>query len=399
MAAVRDQIVRLGRSLFERRLTFGRTGNISVRQGDSILVTPTGASLGALTALSTIDIDGRHVDGPAPSKEAFLHAAVYRARPTAGAVVHLHSTYSVAVSCLDGLDPADALPPLTAYYVMRVGRLPLLAYHAPGDDALGPLAERTAATHHAMLLANHGPVVAGVDLDTAADAVEELEETARLFLLLHGHRTRPLTDGQVAALQARSGRAPGRDVAVAAPPHNIGTGGGDMTIDANTYIDAVVRRVERAGGRIQRERVGPVDAVTGGFHEVSVVARGHIRFSVVIAPLATVTGHAVRDFAGQVHQWALRTTHQVPGGRTEIVNFAVLVSHEVHPDAVAAAVARPPMQGVGTTRAVVVDLAHGQMHTFTGSLLFGFALRNLIRARQQQLLPHPAELVPGGPPR
>lgn len=205
MARVEERVVRLGRSLFERRLTFGRTGNISVRRGDDILVTPTGASLGALTELSRIDVDGRHVGGPAPSKEAFLHAAVYRARPSAGAVIHLHSTHSVAVSCLDGLDPADALPPLTAYYVMRVGRLPLLPYHAPGDSALGPLAQRTAATHHAMLLANHGPVVAGADLDAAADAVEELEETARLYLLLHGHRTRPLTGEQVADLRSRFG--------------------------------------------------------------------------------------------------------------------------------------------------------------------------------------------------
>jgi ribulose-5-phosphate 4-epimerase/fuculose-1-phosphate aldolase len=201
---MREQVVRLGRSFFERRLTFGRTGNISVRQGDDILVTPTGASLGTLRAddLSTIDPTGRHVAGPAPSKEAFLHAAMYRARPTAGAVVHLHSTYAVAVSCLDGLDPADVLPPLTAYYVMRVGRLPLLPYHAPGDPALGPLAERTAAGNHALLLANHGPVVAGADLDAAADAVEELEETARLFLLLQGHRIRPLTGVQKKNLTA-----------------------------------------------------------------------------------------------------------------------------------------------------------------------------------------------------
>lgn len=209
---MRDQIVDLGRSLFARRLTFGRTGNISVRDGDRILVTPTGASLGTLTAdaLSVVDLDGRHTAGPKPSKEAFLHAAVYRARPSAGAVVHLHSTYSVAVSCLAGLDPEDALPPLTAYYVMRVGRLPLLPYHAPGDAALGPLAEKTAAAHHAFLLANHGPVVAGADLASAADAVEELEETARLHLLLHGRETRPLTTVQVAELAAGSPASEGR---------------------------------------------------------------------------------------------------------------------------------------------------------------------------------------------
>jgi ribulose-5-phosphate 4-epimerase/fuculose-1-phosphate aldolase len=211
-ADARRAIVDLGASLFARRLTFGRTGNISVRTGDTVLLTPTGASLGTLDAeaISVIDTAGRHVDGPKPSKEAFLHAAVYRARPDAGAVVHLHSTYSVAVSCLADVDPADALPPLTAYYVMRVGRLPLLPYHAPGDDGLEELAERTARTDHAFLLANHGPVVAGVDLAAAADAVEELEETARLHLLLQGHRTRPLTPAQVADLRARTTRGAAR---------------------------------------------------------------------------------------------------------------------------------------------------------------------------------------------
>ena len=212
----RQQIVDLGASLFARRLTFGRTGNLSVRVGRSesgdVLLTPTGASLGALDPdeLSVIDTSGRHVGGPRPSKEAFLHAAVYRARPDAGAVVHLHSTYSVAVSCLADVDPADVLPPLTAYYVMRVGRLPLLPYHAPGDSALEPLAEATARTAHAFLLANHGPVVAGTDLAAAADAVEELEETARLHLLLQGHRTRPLTPEQAAGLRNPTPRGAAR---------------------------------------------------------------------------------------------------------------------------------------------------------------------------------------------
>ncbi|RMI39833.1 3-oxo-tetronate 4-phosphate decarboxylase [Streptomyces triticirhizae] len=187
------QLVATGRSLFDRGRTHGSTGNLSVRLPDGrVLVTPTGASLGALDpeALAVIDREGRHLAGPRPTKEAFLHAAVYRARPEAGAVVHLHATHAVAVSCLADVDPADALPPLTAYYRMRVGRLPLLPYHAPGDLALGPLAEAAAADHHAFLLANHGPVVAGPSLAAATDAAEELEETARLHLLLHGHRVR-----------------------------------------------------------------------------------------------------------------------------------------------------------------------------------------------------------------
>ncbi|GAA0977583.1 aldolase [Acrocarpospora macrocephala] len=205
MSDIPARLAELGASLFGRRLTHGRTGNISARVDGGFLVTPTGGSLGEISAghLSLVDLAGGHLAGPRPSKEAFLHAALYRARPDAGAVVHLHSTYSVAVSCLDGLDPADALPPLTAYYVMRVGRLPLLPYHAPGDSALGPLAERAARTAHALLLANHGPIVAGPDLAGAADIAEELEETARLWLLLHDRPTRPLTADQAAELRIR----------------------------------------------------------------------------------------------------------------------------------------------------------------------------------------------------
>ncbi|MGW4966095.1 3-oxo-tetronate 4-phosphate decarboxylase [Nonomuraea sp. NPDC004186] len=202
MTDISSQIAELGASLFRRRLTHGRTGNLSARTGDAFLITPTGGSLGdvAPDQLSLVSLAGEHLDGPRPSKEAFLHAAFYRARPDAGAVVHLHSTYSVAVSCHDGLDPDDVLPPLTAYYVMRVGRLPLLPYHAPGDPALGPIAERAARSAHALLLANHGPIAAGADLAAAADVVEELEETARLWLLLRDRPVRPLTPDQVRSL-------------------------------------------------------------------------------------------------------------------------------------------------------------------------------------------------------
>lgn len=203
MSAQRDEVIRAARSLFDRGLTHGSTGNISVRTGDGILVTPTGSSLGTVTAeeLSLIDVRGAHVSGPKPSKEAFLHAAVLRARPSAQAVVHTHSTHAAAVSCLADIDPDDALPPLTAYFAMRIGRLPLLPYHAPGDQGLEELAERTARDRHALLLSNHGPVVAGTSLSAAMDALEELEETAKLFLLLRGMPTRPLTAAQADALR------------------------------------------------------------------------------------------------------------------------------------------------------------------------------------------------------
>jgi ribulose-5-phosphate 4-epimerase/fuculose-1-phosphate aldolase len=201
----RDLIAQIGRSMFERRLTFGSSGNISVRIDDGWLMTPTGSSLGRLdpARLSKLDADGRLVSGDAPTKESFLHLAMYRERNKAGAVVHLHSTHSVAVSCLDGIDHADVLPPITAYYVMRVGKLPLVPYFAPGDMALGEAVGRLAARHSAMLLANHGPVVAGTSLSAAVDAIEELEETARLYLLLHNRPTRYLTPDQIADLKRR----------------------------------------------------------------------------------------------------------------------------------------------------------------------------------------------------
>jgi ribulose-5-phosphate 4-epimerase/fuculose-1-phosphate aldolase len=115
----------------------------------------------------------------------------------------LHSTHSVAVSCLDGIDPHDCLPPLTAYYVMRVGRLPLVPYHPPGDESLASAVDKLASNHHAVLLANHGPVVAGTSLEAAMYATEELEETAKLYLLLRGSKTRPLTPEQVEELRRR----------------------------------------------------------------------------------------------------------------------------------------------------------------------------------------------------
>ncbi|MDR3469147.1 MAG: aldolase [Xanthobacteraceae bacterium] len=205
-AALRDKICRVGASLFGRGLTFGSTGNISVRLADGgFLMTPTNASLGALdpARLSRLDADGRPIDGDAPTKEAFLHRVMYGSRGAATAVVHLHATHSVAVSCLHGIDQHDCLPPLTAYYVMRVGRLPLVPYFAPGDEGLAQAVEKLAGAHHAVLLANHGPVVAGTTLDNAVFATEELEETAKLFLLLRDRPIRPLTAEQVEELRAR----------------------------------------------------------------------------------------------------------------------------------------------------------------------------------------------------
>ena len=204
--ALRERIVAVARSLFERGLTHGSTGNISARLADGRwLVTPTGASFGTLEPgrISLMDDAGTPIAGDPPSKEAVLHRAVYRERPRAGAVVHLHSTHSVAVSVLRDVDPADVLPPLTAYYVMRIGTLPLVPYFPPGDPALAEAVGRCSGRHHALLLANHGPVVAGRTLEAASDAVEELEATARLFLALNGRACRCLGAEEVETLRRR----------------------------------------------------------------------------------------------------------------------------------------------------------------------------------------------------
>lgn len=204
-ATLRERICATAKSLYDRGYTHGSTGNVSARCGDGWLMTPTGSSLGSLDPgrLSKLDAAGKHVDGDAPTKEVFLHLAMYRERRASGAVIHLHSTYSVAATLLEGIDPSDVLPPMTAYYVMRIGTLPLVPYFPPGDMMLADAVRSLAGRHHAMLLANHGPVVAGTDLAAAGDAVEELEATAKLFLLLQGHRYKTLTEQQCAELRRR----------------------------------------------------------------------------------------------------------------------------------------------------------------------------------------------------
>ena len=202
---LREQICELGKSIFDRGLTHGSTGNISARCDDGWLLTPTGSNLGSLdpAKLSKLDWNGKLMSGNAPSKEAFLHLAMYQERGSNGAVVHLHATHSVAISVLEELDPEDLLPPLTAYYVMRIGRLPLVPYYAPGDMQLAEAVRGYAGRHHAMLLANHGPVVGGSNLAAAAGAIEELEATAKLYLSLRGQRVRPLTEAQAADIRRR----------------------------------------------------------------------------------------------------------------------------------------------------------------------------------------------------
>jgi ribulose-5-phosphate 4-epimerase/fuculose-1-phosphate aldolase len=201
---LREAICRIAASMFARGLTAGSSGNISARLGDGrLLVTPTGASFGELdpSRLSLFDAEGRFVSGDKPTKEMPLHSAFYETRGArTGAVVHLHSTHSVAVSLLPDIDPDSVFKPLTAYSIMRLGKVKLLPYFRPGDPAMGDAVRGLAGKRSAVLLAHHGPVVAGKDLDAAAYAMEELEETARLTLLTLGMRPKLLSDAEVREL-------------------------------------------------------------------------------------------------------------------------------------------------------------------------------------------------------
>lgn len=205
---LREEICLYGRSLFDRGLTPGSSGNISVRLDDGgWLVTPTNASLGFLdpARISRLDSSGRLRSGDAPTKEIPLHAALYETRATARAIVHLHCAHCVAVSMLPGIDPRAALPPLTPYYVMRCGATALLPYYRPGDAAVADAIRGLAGQYACVLLSNHGPVVAGETLEAAVFATEELEETAKLYLMLRGMNPRTLTPEQVADLTATFG--------------------------------------------------------------------------------------------------------------------------------------------------------------------------------------------------
>ncbi|MBY5586289.1 aldolase [Rhizobium leguminosarum] len=202
-ARLREKICRYGRSLFERGLTPGSSGNISLRLEDGgWLVTPTNASLGFLdpARISRLDAEGRLLSGDKPTKEIPLHTALYDTRGSVRAIVHLHSTHAVALTMLPEIDPRAALPPMTPYYLMRAGETALVPYYRPGDPAVADAIRGLAGKYSSVLLANHGPVVAGDSLEAAVFATEELEETAKLYLLLRNLNPRFLSPAQVADL-------------------------------------------------------------------------------------------------------------------------------------------------------------------------------------------------------
>ncbi|RKN41223.1 class II aldolase/adducin family protein [Streptomyces hoynatensis] len=206
-AALRAALAAEGARLTNLGLSPGASGNISVRDGDTVLITPTGRPMGGLDPkeLSVLALDGTHLAGPRPSKEYPLHLAFYRRDATAQAAVHLHSRHATAVSCLPPWSPRSAVPPLTPYFVMRVGQTPLIPYAAPGDPAQAAALERLPFACRAALLQNHGPVTSGPSLAAAADAAIELEEVCALLLLLGGREGRLLAPGEAAGLAERYG--------------------------------------------------------------------------------------------------------------------------------------------------------------------------------------------------
>ncbi|MDK1378579.1 MULTISPECIES: 3-oxo-tetronate 4-phosphate decarboxylase [unclassified Sinorhizobium] len=203
-ATLREQMVQLSKSLFDRGFSVGSAGNISAAVDDGLLITPTNSCLGFLdpARISKLDRNGNHISGDKPSKEIFLHRAFYETRPRTGAVVHLHSTFATALSCLTDTDADDCIPPLTPYVVMRVGQVKLVPYVRPGDERAGDLIRELDGRYAAVLLANHGPVVTGRDLASAVYAAEELEETAKLLVLLRDAPKRMLAAASVEELKA-----------------------------------------------------------------------------------------------------------------------------------------------------------------------------------------------------
>jgi 3-dehydro-4-phosphotetronate decarboxylase len=199
---LRDEICVWGKSMFDRGLTFGSSGNLSARLPDGFLLTPTNSCMGFLdpAALSKLGPDGTHLSGDPPTKEVPLHLAVYHARPQAMGIVHLHSTYATALSCLTDIDPDDAIPAITPYVVMRVGRVPVLPYTSPGSTEITALIHASAPQHAAFLLANHGPVVSAKSFRDAVFAAEELEETAKLVFLTSTRKVRLLSPAAIARL-------------------------------------------------------------------------------------------------------------------------------------------------------------------------------------------------------
>jgi ribulose-5-phosphate 4-epimerase/fuculose-1-phosphate aldolase len=217
MDAIAREVCRIGRSLFERGYVHATAGNISVRlddaDGGGWLITPTDACLGTLEPhrLAHIGADGQQRSGDRASKTLALHRRIYAADPQARCVLHTHATHLVALTLAGVWQPQDILPPITPYYVMKVGHVPLVPYHRPGDPAAADwVAQAITASHErqlplrAVMLDRLGPVVWHRSLGEASATLEELEETARLWLLVQ-RQAEPLAADRIDDLRRQFG--------------------------------------------------------------------------------------------------------------------------------------------------------------------------------------------------
>jgi ribulose-5-phosphate 4-epimerase/fuculose-1-phosphate aldolase len=203
---MRDRIAAFAKSIHDRGLTSGSTGNISVRLSDgTFLMTPTGSSMGFLdpAKISHLSAEMVLLSGDLPTKEIPLHTAFYDTRSETSAVIHLHSCHSVALSMMPDTDPEDVIPPLTPYPIMKLGKVKLLPFFLPGDPAMGEAVRGLAGKRSAVLLANHGPVVAGQELEATINAMEELEEGAKLAMMTRGMDKLGLSPSDVEALRLK----------------------------------------------------------------------------------------------------------------------------------------------------------------------------------------------------
>ena len=202
-----DALIDASRALYDRKLIHASGGNTSVRDGDTVWITETGAELGKLTRdeIVRVDLEGTVLEGGRPSKEMDMHLAMYRERANARAVIHVHPTYSIAYSTMISGESRDAVPPYTAAFYVRAGRVPMIKYHPSGAHSLHEAVAALAPDFHAILLRQHGIIVAGADMASAMGVVEEVEQCCQISVAT-GLKGARLTDDQCQAIDDALGR-------------------------------------------------------------------------------------------------------------------------------------------------------------------------------------------------
>lgn len=202
-----DSLIEYSRTLYERKLLHATGGNTSVRDGDFVWISQTGAELGSLTEKEVVKVDlqGTLVEGEAPSKEMGMHLAMYRARKDAGAVIHAHPTFAITLSTLIKEASNDAIRPYTAAFYVRAGRVPMIPYHGSGAHSLHVAVEELAVDYHALLLRQHGMIVAGSNMAQTLGMVEEIEQCCQISVA-SGLKGEWLTEAQCQEIDQAMGR-------------------------------------------------------------------------------------------------------------------------------------------------------------------------------------------------